>query len=210
MRRSAIAERVQHATEALFDFLRRMAGDGEGADHDVRPMVADGAGTQFRAVADDVVLERLDGQRILRVQRLQPALRQAEGVVAEIDLAGFLVQLEHREIGDPAEAERSLLDQPELFPEPRAHQASEFRGRVAFAGSEEHRVADAQAAAGADRFGAFRFQIAGNGAFRAVFVEHDVAEATGALGFRPVVQLVEEAPRLRGPAGCRDRAHDAA
>ena len=64
---------------------------------------------QLHAVAHDVVLERLDRQRILRVQRLQPALRHAERIVAEIDLLGFLVQLEHREVGDPAEAERALL-----------------------------------------------------------------------------------------------------
>ena len=70
---------------------------------------------QFHAVAHDVVLIRLDGQRVLRVQRLQPALRHAERVVAEIDLSGLLVQLVHREVGDPAEPERALLDQAEFF-----------------------------------------------------------------------------------------------
>jgi len=43
VRRGAVAESVQHAAEALFHVLGRVAGDGEGAEHDVGAVVADGA-----------------------------------------------------------------------------------------------------------------------------------------------------------------------
>ena len=55
--------------------------------HDVGPVVADRAARQLDAVADDVVLVGLDRQRILRLQRVEPALRHRERVVAEVDLA---------------------------------------------------------------------------------------------------------------------------
>ena len=101
---------------------------------------------QLDAVADDVVLEGLDGQRVLRVQRLQPALRHGERVVAEVDLPGLLVQLVHREVDDPAEAERVLSRPgPSSSAEPRAHRAGELRRRLGLAGDEEHRVAGATA-----------------------------------------------------------------
>ena len=50
-----------------------------------------------------------------RLQRLQPALRHRERVVAEVDLLGRLVVLEHREVDDPAELEGVLGDQAQLL-----------------------------------------------------------------------------------------------
>ena len=70
---------------------------------------------QLDAVADDVVLVGLDRQRVLRLERLEPALRHRERVVAEVDLAGLLVPLVHREVDDPAEPVGVLLDQIELL-----------------------------------------------------------------------------------------------
>ena len=105
MRRRAVFEGVEHAAEPRLDLFRRIAGDRKGLVHDVGAMIADRARRQLDAVADDVVLERVDRQRILRLERLEPALRHRERVVAEVDLPGLLVALVHREIGDPAELE---------------------------------------------------------------------------------------------------------
>src|SRR6202012_635928 len=74
----------------------------------------------------------------------------------------------------------------------------------------EYRIAGGQTAAGADGLGAVRFEVTRDRAFRAVGVEHDVAQPAGALGFRPVVQLVEEAAWLACAARRGDRSHDAA
>src|SRR3546814_3812174 len=75
-------------------------------------MVTDRAGGQLHAVADDVVLEGQDVERVLGLQRLEAALRHREGIMAELHLAG-VVELEHREIDDPAEAEGVLLQKIE-------------------------------------------------------------------------------------------------
>ena len=58
MRRRAIAEGIQHAAEVGFGFLARIARDLERLQHHLGIVVADGAGRQFIAVADDVVLDR--------------------------------------------------------------------------------------------------------------------------------------------------------
>src|SRR5260221_658146 len=69
---------------------------------------------QLDAVAEDVVLVRQDCQRVLGLERFEPALRHRERVMAELDLAGLLAALVHREIDDPAEAEGALLNQPQF------------------------------------------------------------------------------------------------
>ena len=66
MRRCAKLERAVHAAEALDDILLAIAGNLEGLHHRVRAVVADTAGGKFIPVAGDVVLERLDLERILR------------------------------------------------------------------------------------------------------------------------------------------------
>src|ERR1700733_9798546 len=180
MGRRTIAERVQHPAEAFLPLLGRMAGDLEGADHDIRTVIADSSGTQLGAVAHDVVLERLDGQRVLRVQRLQPALRHAERIVAEIDFSGFLVELEHWEIGDPAKAKRAGLPQALFLRKPGAHRVGEPGRRLNLAGDEEHCVARPKSAGRTNRFGAVRFEIACDRPLRPVRLVNDVAEAAGA------------------------------
>ena len=210
MRRGAVAESVQHAAEAGFDFRSRVAGDGKGLDHDVRSVVADGARRQLDAVADDVVLVGLDGQRVLRLKRFHAALRHRERVVAEVDQAGFLVQFVHREVGDPAEAELALGDQAELVAELGPDLTGEFRRFVLLACGEEDGVAGVEAAGDADGFGAVGFQVAGDRALGTLGVENDVAEAAGALFAGPFVQLVEEAARVGAGARRRDGADDAA
>ncbi len=72
-------------------------------------MVADRARGEFDAVADDVVLVRLDGERILRLKRLEAPLRHREGIVREDDLPRLRVLLEEREVDDPAELVAALF-----------------------------------------------------------------------------------------------------
>jgi hypothetical protein len=91
VRRRAELEGIDHAREIGVDIVAAVAGDLERLVHDVRPVVADRARRQFDAVADDVVLEGEDIERILRLQRLETALRHREGVVAEVDLLPILV-----------------------------------------------------------------------------------------------------------------------
>ena len=114
VRRRAISKCIQHAAEPLLDFLRPVAGDFEGAQHDVGPMVPDRAARQLDAVADDVVLERFNRQRILCVERLEPALRHRERIVAEGHLSGFRIALVERKVGNPAELVGARLDDVEL------------------------------------------------------------------------------------------------
>ena len=114
MRRRAVSEGVQHAAELLLNDIGTVSSDLESPQHDLRQMVADRAGAQLVAVADDVVLIGQDIERIAAVQRLQLALRHRERIVREINVIGLVVHLEHREIHDPDELEPGLIDQVEI------------------------------------------------------------------------------------------------
>ena len=123
MRRRAVLEGPVEAAETLLDRLARQAAHLERLDHGLGQMVADAARGDLEAVADHVVLERLDVQRILAVQRIDPALRHRERVVREVDRLGFLVPFVEREIDDPAQLEAVAVDQVELLAGPRAGSA---------------------------------------------------------------------------------------
>ena len=56
MRGCAVFEGVKHATKARFDVFVVVTEDVEDFVHDVRVVVADGAGADFVAVHDHVVL----------------------------------------------------------------------------------------------------------------------------------------------------------
>ncbi len=115
MRRRAVLERAVEAAEALFDRRAVEADHLERLDHRLRQMVADAARRDLEAVADHVVLERLDGQRVLAGQRLDAALRHRERVVGEVDLLLFLVPFEEREVDDPAELEPVAVDEVQFL-----------------------------------------------------------------------------------------------
>lgn len=169
MRRGTVTEGVQHAAETLFHDLGAIACDLESTQHDVRQMVPDGARGQFHAVADDVVLIGVDRQRILRVQRLKATLRHGERVVREVDLPGFLVQLVHREVHDPAETEGVLLDQVQLGCDLGAHHAGEFGDFIALACGEEHGIPGLEAADFTDALDAIGFEVLDDRALAAFF-----------------------------------------
>ena len=140
MRRGAVLERAVHAAETLDDVLLAIARDLERLHHRLGAMVADAAGGDLVAVAGDVVLERLDGQRVLRLQRVEAALRHGERVVREVDLLVFLVVLVHREVDDPGELEPILVDQVQFLAEPGACQPRELPEFFGIAGNEERGV----------------------------------------------------------------------
>ena len=146
----------------------------------------------------------------MRLQRLQLALRHRERVVAEVDLLLLLVVLEHREVDDPAEPERALLDQVELLADASARRAGEL-GRFLFLARGEE---DAVVGTEADRFGnavhALFAVVLGDRAAPFAALAGDVAEAGEAFAARPFVHVVEELAALLGSARRRDRADDCA
>ena len=81
----------------------------------------------LEAVADHVVLERLDAERLLAVQRLDAALRHGERVVGEVDLLLVLVPLEEREVDDPAQLEAVAVDEVQFLAGAGARGAREGR-----------------------------------------------------------------------------------
>src|SRR5207237_4064050 len=119
----------------------RVAGYLERLEHYVGTMVADRAARQLDAVADDVVLVRLDREWVARLERLEAALRHRERVVTELDRARLLVALVHREVDDPAEPERVRLHEPEVFPELDAQASRDRVHGGALRAHEQDRVA---------------------------------------------------------------------
>src|SRR5206468_11136951 len=141
----------------------------------------------------DVVLERLDGQRVLRLQRVEAALRHRERVVREVDLLVFLVVLVHREVDDPGELEPILVDQVQFLTELGAGQARELPEFFRVAGDEESRIAPLQAELRADRSRPLRADVVGERTRAlAALAPHDVAEAGLAFALRAGVYAVAE------------------
>ena len=137
MRRRAILERAVEAAETLLHVGLAQARHFEGFDHQIRVLVANRSRCDLKPVAHQIVLERLDGQRILGVQRLHPALRHAEGVVRELDFLGVFVPFVEREIDDPREAEGAYLDEPQMFGAASACRAGQLGGLFFFTGGDE-------------------------------------------------------------------------
>ena len=125
-------------------------------------------------------------ERVLRLQRLEPALRHRERVVREVDLLVLLVILVHREVDDPGELEPLLVDEVQLLAELGAREPGELPEFVGIAGDEERGIALLQAELRADRRGALRTDVVGERARALIaLAPHDVAEARLALALRP-------------------------
>src|SRR3984893_1881012 len=151
MRRGAVFERVEHPGKTRLDLLGRISGDRKGLIHDVRAVIADRPRGELDAVADGVVLVRRNLQRILLLERREAALRHRERVMAELDLAGLLVALVHRETGNPAEIEAVLGGETGLLADPEPGGAGDRAERARYASDEKHRVAVAEPERGAQR-----------------------------------------------------------
>ncbi len=173
-------------------------------------MVAQPARDDLEAVADQVVLERLDGERVLVFQRFHAALRHRERIVREVDLLLVLVPLEEGEIDDPGEFEAVFIDKAELLPCPVARRARELVELGRIAGREEHGIAIAEAQLGADRLGALLADVLGDGAraleLVAFLAPEDIAKAGLALALCPRIHAVAEGARAAGARGYRPDA----
>ncbi len=196
--RRAKRERMQHAAEFLLQRLLWIAGDRERLLHHLGPVVTDGAGREFRPVADDVVLDRLDGEDLVaiggieRQELLDTQVRHGERVVGEVDLLLLLVPLVHREVDDPAQLESVLVDQPQLRADPGARGTGELGGPGGLVGSEEDDVPGLRSGLGRDPRLDLGGDELGDRPLAAVRLEYDVAQAARAhVLARPVVELVE-------------------
>src|SRR5271166_1137478 len=145
VRRRPALEGAVHAAEFLQKHFFAVARDLERLLHDVGAMVADRPRRQFDSVADDVVLERLDRQRVLVLERLEPALRHRERVVRKVDSFLLLVPLVHREVDDPAELQHVLVRDAEVIADADARRARELGSLVHLVAGQKDRVARLQA-----------------------------------------------------------------
>ena len=105
----------------------------------------------------------------------------------------------------------SVLESPRSVPTRMRAAPASFAARLFLVGREEHRVAGLDAGLGGDgglRLGGDEFgdrPLAGEHAV--LLLEDDIAQPRRTLAPRPVVELVEEAARLRAGAGRGNRAH---
>src|SRR5580704_7772138 len=205
MRRGAVFERVEHTGETRRDLLGRIAGNSKGLVHDVRAVIADRPRGELDPIADDVVLIRRNLQRILMLERREPAPRHRERIVTELDLAGLLVALVHREIGNPAELEAVLGGETEFLADLEPRGAGERAERTRYAGDEKHRVAVAEAECGAQRFGPLGPKAARDRPGALAITEEDIGQARLAFVLGPGIHPV--AKGSVAAARRRDRPH---
>src|SRR5215831_6427360 len=203
--------------QVLFERVLAVAGDGKRLAHDVGAVIADGAGGQFDAVTDDVVLDRLDGQdrlavgEVEREEVLDRHVWHGKWVVGEVYSLLLLIPFVHGEIDDPAEFEAVFGDQAKLFADPAARGARKLGGGRRLVGGKEHAIARTQSGLGSDSLLNVRRDEFGDRTFATFALVYDVSEARCAhVGARPLVELVEPGARLTRRAGRRNGAHDAA
>ena len=104
-------------------------------------MVADRARGDLKAVAHHVVLEGLDGERILVFSAFNATLRHGERIVREVDLLFFLVPLVEGEVDDPGEREFILVGVAQFLADAGAGIACELHELLRTAGDEEAGIA---------------------------------------------------------------------
>src|SRR5438128_854770 len=146
-----------------------------------------------------------DRQRIRLLEHLEPALRHREWVVAELDLAGFLVALVHREIGDPTELEEAVFCQTEFTPDLEPRRAGKSGEVLGHAANEEDSVGVVETELRPQVFGPFRSKAPRDGPGTFPVPKEDVAEPRLALGLSPRVHAVTEGSVTAG--GRRDCRH---
>ena len=157
VRRRAELERIVERGELLLYHLFAVARDLERTLHDGGLVVPHRAGTQLHAVDDAVVLIGENVERIHGVERFQPALRHAERIVAEGEVA-LVVVLVHREVHDPAEAERVLFDEIQSDAQLRTQEAG-LLCRVLFLRNEGDERAGREREPLGERVPAFRREL---------------------------------------------------
>ena len=107
--RCSVAECIVHSREFCFHILLAKTNDVECFDHNLRIVVTNSTGRKLNAVTYQIILICQNIQRILVFQSVKSTLRHRERVMAELQLAGLLTDLVHREVYDPAELIAVLL-----------------------------------------------------------------------------------------------------
>ena len=210
VRRRTQLERIDHAAELVVDHAAVIAGDLKRLVHHFRLVVANRAGGELDAVADDVVLVGENIERIFVQQRIHAALRHRKRVVAEHGRTGLLVLLEHREIHDPAELEHIRVDQFELAAQLRDHRSADLLDQLLRVGQEEQRIAGLHSARRLQRGQDFRSQELHNRALFTLFAPDDIGHALRAVFLRELDHVVEELARFARDFRRLDRPDHAA
>src|SRR3546814_19837382 len=120
-----------------------------------------------------------DIQRVLAVQRLQPALRHREGIVAEVDLLLVLVILEHREVDDPAELEDVLLADIKFIADADTRLPSQLSSRQFLVTGKEDRIAVLHVTLLPEQRDAVGLEELGHRAFQFPIIEDEERRADG-------------------------------
>ena len=171
-------------------------------------MVADSAGAELNAVANDVVLVGEDVAGILFGESLHTALGHREGVVGEDHAAAFLIVLEHREVDDEAEFKAALIDQVEAVSNLCPDLTGELGSVGGGVGDEVDDVAGLGAVAADELFAVALFEELINGAVKKhILGDLYIAQTLHADGQGVLFHLLEPALGARGGSGNIDGTH---
>ena len=192
MGRGAEFEGAEHAAEALGDIVVVVAEDAEGFVHDFGVVVADGAGADFVAVHDHIVLVGDDLEFVVGfAEGLEPAFREGEGVVAEVEFLGAVVPFVEGEVHHPTEGDDLVVFEAEDVGEGDAHDSEDAVDVSSFASAEENGITVLGAGETLDG-GEFGFgEEFGDRASHGIVLVEDVGKAAGAVATGEIGELID-------------------
>ena len=137
MRRGAHGQRIEQEAEPEPLLLGRDVEQVEDAGLQRRLVDPEGAPRELDAVAHDVVRKGPHSSGIVE-QSHGLLVRPREGVVHRRPAALLLVPLEQREVRDPEEPPRALVDQAELSPQTKPQGTEDASDQLGAVGAEKH------------------------------------------------------------------------
>ena len=206
MRRRSILERRDHPLELLIDDRSVVACNLKSLVHDLRLVIADRTRRQLDPVADDVVLISQDVQRIHCLQGFHLPLRHRKWIVTEYHSLLDFIPLVHREIYNPTELERVLLNQSQLRSNPCPDQPSKLRCSRRLVACKKHPVVRSKPHLGHQLRDAIRPEILRDPATLAT-LEIDVSQSRITLIPRPLVGGIKKATRSCSSPRSRNRSN---
>ena len=124
--------------------------------------------------------------------------------MGEVDLPLLLVELVHRKVDDPAEAERALFEEVELLGDPRSSETRELGSILFLTGGEENAIVGSKSHRLCYLVHALFAVVLGDWAAPITALARRIAEASEALAPRPLIHVVEEFAALFGRSRRRD------
>ena len=210
VRRRTVLEGAEQEAELHLRLLRAQADQVEDLLLHVRSVDTDGAAADLAAVADEVVAGADAVAGIGLEQSLLAGVRRGEGVVQRDPPVRGLVEFEHREVDDPDELPRVLVDEIQILGDPNAELADRLGRGLPGVGGEEDGVS-LLASEAFDQFGGDRFDEAADAGLESVSRALGRGDTAGAEGLDPLrVAVGHLAGQLLGPAGNPERLDDAA